>query len=80
MQYGGYSPDEKYMLDLIINSIDFLEKAQTGYDLQDIDGIMQLKKYKNSDRFSDFGLRAIAFRVLWVLRAIAIIIMKVDKL
>ncbi|MFN5953356.1 MAG: hypothetical protein ACK6A9_06550 [Dolichospermum sp.] len=40
MQYGGYSPDEKYMLDLIINSIDFLEKAQTGYDLQDIDGIM----------------------------------------
>lgn len=40
MQYGGYSQDEKYMLDLIISSIDFLEKAQTAYDLQDIDGIM----------------------------------------
>jgi|LakMenEpi03Aug12_release.lakeMendotaPanAssembly.Ray.scaffolds.fasta_scaffold166008_3 hypothetical protein len=40
MQYAGYSPDEKYMLDSIINSIDFLEKAQTAYDLQDIDGIM----------------------------------------
>ncbi|AVZ31406.1 hypothetical protein [Nodularia spumigena] len=40
MQYGGYSPDEKYMFDLIINSIDFLEKTQTAYDLQDIDGIM----------------------------------------